>query len=89
MHRAAWISPQAALFDVCRFLNERMVFGQAPDDLLGVFAQRLRWAMGALQVSAAGSRMGCSFMAMDMSRVLFSAEFKFLQALSRRWLGVV
>lgn len=25
-------------------------FGQAPDDLLGVFAQRLRWAMGALQV---------------------------------------
>lgn len=27
-----------------------MAFGQAPDDLAGVFKQRLRWAMGALQI---------------------------------------
>jgi cellulose synthase/poly-beta-1,6-N-acetylglucosamine synthase-like glycosyltransferase len=53
------MSPQVALLYACRFLNERMVFGQAPEDLLGVFAQRLRWAMGALQVGAKGSFTGC------------------------------
>ena len=34
----------------CRFLNERLVFGMSPDDIAGVFQQRLRWAMGALQI---------------------------------------
>ncbi|WIA20656.1 hypothetical protein OEZ85_005032 [Tetradesmus obliquus] len=32
------------------FLNERMAFGQAPGDLSGMFAQRLRWAMGTVQI---------------------------------------
>jgi hypothetical protein len=32
------------------FLNERLVYGMAPEDLGGVFKQRLRWAMGALQI---------------------------------------
>lgn len=27
-----------------------MSFGQAPDDLAGVFKQRLRWAIGAIQI---------------------------------------
>jgi len=33
-----------------RFLNERLVFGMAPTDTEAAFKQRLRWAMGALQV---------------------------------------
>ena len=32
------------------FLNERLVYGMAPEDIAGVFKQRLRWAMGALQI---------------------------------------
>jgi hypothetical protein len=32
------------------YLNERLSFGLAPDDIAGVFTQRLRWAMGALQI---------------------------------------
>lgn len=46
----------------CRFLNERLSYGMAPDDIVGVFSQRSRWAMGALtilavsrQASAAGA----------------------------------
>lgn len=34
------------------YLNERLVFGLAPDDLADMFAQRLRWAAGALQILA-------------------------------------
>lgn len=33
------------------FLDERLVMGLAPDDLHAALTQRLRWAMGALQVS--------------------------------------
>ena len=32
------------------FLNERLVYGMAPEDLAGVFQQRARWAMGAIQI---------------------------------------
>ncbi|KAK9789026.1 hypothetical protein WJX73_003117 [Symbiochloris irregularis] len=32
------------------FLNERLAFGMAPDDVGGMFTQRLRWTMGALQI---------------------------------------
>lgn len=32
------------------FLNERLVYGMAPEDLTEVFQQRGRWAMGALQI---------------------------------------
>lgn len=32
------------------FLNERLVYGMAPEDLPGVFHQRARWAMGAIQI---------------------------------------
>ena len=36
---------------LCRYLNERgLTYGMAPDDVSGVFQQRLRWAMGALQI---------------------------------------
>lgn len=33
------------------YLNERLIYGLAPDDLDSVFKQRLRWAMGSLQVT--------------------------------------
>jgi cellulose synthase/poly-beta-1,6-N-acetylglucosamine synthase-like glycosyltransferase len=39
------------------FLNERLVFGMAPDDLQSALTQRLRWAMGALQVRTVLSRL--------------------------------
>ena len=32
------------------FLNERLVYGMAPEDISGAFKQRLRWAMGAIQI---------------------------------------
>ena len=32
------------------YLNERLIYGLAPDDLESVFKQRLRWGMGSLQV---------------------------------------
>jgi cellulose synthase (UDP-forming) len=32
------------------FLNERLVYGMAPESLVDVFQQRQRWAMGALQI---------------------------------------
>jgi cellulose synthase (UDP-forming) len=35
-----------------RFINERLVFGMAPDDLQAALTQRLRWATGALQILA-------------------------------------
>jgi cellulose synthase/poly-beta-1,6-N-acetylglucosamine synthase-like glycosyltransferase len=38
------------------FLNERLVFGMAPDDLESALTQRLRWAMGALQVRCSHPR---------------------------------
>jgi cellulose synthase/poly-beta-1,6-N-acetylglucosamine synthase-like glycosyltransferase len=31
-------------------LNERLVFGMAPDHIADVMTQRLRWAMGSLQI---------------------------------------
>jgi hypothetical protein len=33
-----------------RYLNERLVYGMAPDEIADVMTQRLRWAMGALQI---------------------------------------
>lgn len=33
-----------------RYLNERLSFGMAPDHISDVMTQRLRWAMGALQI---------------------------------------
>lgn len=32
------------------FMDERLVYGMAPETISGVFKQRLRWAMGALQI---------------------------------------
>lgn len=32
------------------FLNTRLAYGMAPDDIISVFRQRLRWAMGGLQI---------------------------------------
>ena len=32
------------------FLNERLVYGMAPEDISGALKQRLRWAMGAIQI---------------------------------------
>ena len=32
------------------FMDERLVYGMAPETLFGVFKQRLRWAMGAIQI---------------------------------------
>lgn len=32
------------------YLNERLVYGMAPDEIADVMTQRLRWAMGALQI---------------------------------------
>lgn len=32
------------------FLKDRMVYGQAPEDITNVLSQRLRWSMGALQI---------------------------------------
>ena len=40
----------ALAFTACRYLNERLVFGMAPDHIADVMTQRLRWAMGALQI---------------------------------------
>lgn len=52
-----------------------MVFGQAPVDLAGVFAQRLRWAMGAQQVgSGAGAWCGV-FSASSSRRELQARSF--------------
>ena len=33
-----------------RFLESRLVFGMAPDSIVEVLKQRLRWSMGALQI---------------------------------------
>lgn len=33
-----------------QYLNARLVFGMAPNDIVGIFKQRLRWAVGALQI---------------------------------------
>ncbi|KAI8106252.1 hypothetical protein M9435_000798 [Picochlorum sp. BPE23] len=33
-----------------QYLNTRLSFGMAPEDISGVFRQRLRWAIGALQI---------------------------------------
>lgn len=33
-----------------QYINSRLVFGMAPDDIAGIFKQRLRWAVGALQI---------------------------------------
>lgn len=32
------------------FLNELLIFGIAPDDIMTVLTQRQRWAMGSLQI---------------------------------------
>lgn len=42
-----------------RFLNERLSFGMAPDDIVGVFAQRTRWATGALTIMAVRGEQLC------------------------------
>lgn len=33
-----------------QYINSRLVFGMAPSDIDGIFNQRLRWAVGALQI---------------------------------------
>lgn len=35
---------------MCRYLNERLMYGMAPDEISGLWAQRLRWTMGSLQI---------------------------------------
>lgn len=34
----------------CRYLDDHLTYGMSPDDVPSTFVQRLRWAMGAIQI---------------------------------------
>ena len=47
----------------CRYINERLSFGLAPETVDAAFGQRLRWSMGALQIVARQNplqQVGCA-----------------------------
>ncbi|KIY95081.1 cellulose synthase (UDP-forming) [Monoraphidium neglectum] len=63
------------------YLNERLVFGLAPPDIAGVFSQRLRWAMGALQILLRRNPLAAPGLTLAQSLLFFeSCAYHFLAA---------
>eukprot|EP00775_Hariotina_reticulata_P010775 gene10775-10931_t len=63
------------------FLNERLVFGMAPTDIEAAFKQRLRWAMGALQILSKNNPLAVPGLSTIQSLLFF-------EALAHHWLAV-
>lgn len=55
------------------FLNERLVYGMAPESLIDVFQQRQRWAMGALQILFKDNPLSKPGLSVPQSLLLFEA----------------
>ncbi|KAF6262258.1 hypothetical protein COO60DRAFT_1677084 [Scenedesmus sp. NREL 46B-D3] len=63
------------------FLNERLVFGMAPEDLESALTQRLRWAMGALQILSRTNPLSVPGLNLAQSVLFF-------EALAHHWLAI-
>ncbi|KAL4546936.1 hypothetical protein Ndes2526B_g07738 [Nannochloris sp. 'desiccata'] len=63
------------------FLNERLVYGMAPEGLIDVFKQRQRWAMGALQIIFNDNPLKKTGLTLVQSMLFFEAgAYHFLAA---------
>ena len=60
------------------YLNDRLVYGLAPDDLLGTMRQRLRWAMGSLQIMIRDPPLLKPGLSFAQRAVLFQSQFQYL-----------
>lgn len=63
-------------------MNARLVFGMAPDDIEAVFTQRLRWAMGALQILARDNPLSIPGLTTVQSFLFFESAAHHMLAIS-------
>lgn len=63
------------------YLNERLTFGLAPDDIESVFKQRLRWAMGSLQILCRDNPLFKPALSASQSLLFFQSAFQYCLAL--------
>ena len=63
------------------YLNDRLVYGLAPDDLLGTMRQRLRWAMGSLQIMFQDLPLLKPGLSFAQRAVLFQSQFQYVVAI--------
>lgn len=63
------------------YLNDRLVYGLAPDDIAGTMRQRLRWATGSLQIMFQDSPLCKPGLSWAQRAVLFQSQFQYVVAL--------
>eukprot|EP00271_Cylindrocystis_brebissonii_P008042 TRINITY_DN22077_c0_g1_i1.p1 TRINITY_DN22077_c0_g1~~TRINITY_DN22077_c0_g1_i1.p1 ORF type:complete len:1726 (+),score=392.82 TRINITY_DN22077_c0_g1_i1:475-5652(+) len=63
------------------YLNERLIYGLAPDDLESVFKQRLRWAMGSLQILCRSNPLFKPELTVPQSLLFFQSAFQYCLSL--------
>ncbi|KAL4522921.1 hypothetical protein Ndes2526B_g07741 [Nannochloris sp. 'desiccata'] len=71
------------------FLNERLVYGMAPEGLIDVFKQRQRWAMGALQILFKDNPLSKPGLTVAQSLLMFEAGAYHFLAISSLILCIV
>ncbi len=71
------------------FLNERLVYGMAPEGLVDVFQQRQRWAMGALQIIFKDNPLSKPGLTIAQSLLMFEAGAYHFLAISSIILCIV
>lgn len=62
------------------YLNERLTYGMAPDDIISLFEQRLRWAIGALQIMLLDNPLTKPGLSFVQSLLFWEASFQYFLA---------
>jgi cellulose synthase/poly-beta-1,6-N-acetylglucosamine synthase-like glycosyltransferase len=65
-----------------QYLNTRLAFGMAPEDLVGIFRQRLRWAVGALQILFSTNPLYMPGLTTTQSILFFESSFHYFLSIS-------
>ncbi|KAL4423966.1 hypothetical protein ABPG75_001267 [Micractinium tetrahymenae] len=71
------------------YLNERLSFGMAPDHIADVMTQRLRWAMGAIQILMKDNPLRLPGLTVPQSLLFFEAAAHHYLAFSTIFMALV
>lgn len=71
------------------FLVERLVYGMAPEDIAGVFQQRTRWAVGAMQILYRDNPLRKAGLTMAQSFLFFEIGAHHYLAIGTVFLAIV
>ena len=65
------------------FLNQRLVYGLAPDDVGAAMTQRLRWSMGSLQIFLHNNPLFFDGLTWPQALLFFASVLQCVVAISR------